>query len=251
MKRRGYTLTEAVIASFVLVTALLIASRLFHASLQYSAWVESKAVATYLAENRMAELRRWARTQTDWAGPPTGPAAGFSKYSINVLVEDHQVASPSIELEQEYALVGDQRLVIDSVKQATVEVRWDDNKISLVSLLREPTADWKPINPIVISGAIPSKVTSTTVVLLEARGYDDNGEEIDDLFFTWSVEPVFPGAATGTVTPARDGRSAEFRNQLNTGAGPIASTGRCRVVATAVYAGEERQGFSADLSLQP
>lgn len=249
ISRRGYTLTEAVIASFVLVTALLVVSRLFHASLQYSAWVESKAVATYLAENRMDELRQWARTQTDWSSPPSGPEPEFSKFSMSVTLEPIELASPSTELETGYA--PDQRLMPASLRKAVVEVSWDDNSVRLVSLLRAPAIGWRAANSVVVDGTIPGIVNAGTVVELNATGYDSSGRPIDDLFFTWAVEPVFPGAASGTVTPARDGRTAQFRNQLPSASGPSPNSGRCRVVATAVYGGEERRGSSSVLTLAP
>jgi len=245
---RAYSLTEAVIASFVLITALIVVSRLFHSSLRYSSWVESKAVATYLAENRMAELQRWARDSTDWTSPPSGNEPGFSKYAIQVTIESVELASPSLELESLHA--GDQRIMSETARKARVEVSWGgNNSVQLVGLLRAPVIGWRASNPIVITGSIPSPVTSSSEVNLQARGYDSSGAEIQDLFFTWSVEPVFPGAATGTLTPSRSGRTCSFHNQLPSVSGPVPSSGNCRITATAIYGGEERRGSSPVLTL--
>ena len=246
--KRGYTLTEAIIASFLLIAAILVVSRLFHASMQYSVWVENKAVATHLAEERMSELRLWATTQTAWAGPPVSNKPGFPAFTFDVRVEPHQLASPNTQLETGFP--GNQRLLGPSLRKAIVEVRWGGtggNSVKLVSILKDPPRGWRPASPVVITGTAGGTVNAGDVVLLTAKGYDAAGNEISDLFFSWSVQPVFPNGAVGTITAARDGRTAEFR----TPTGPVASSGNCQVWATAVYAGEERRASSPVLNLAP
>jgi hypothetical protein len=123
--------------------------------------------------------------------------------------------------------------------------------VKLVSLLKDRPRGWRTANPVVVSGGVGGVVNATSAVTLTARGYDASGDEIKDLFFTWSVQPEFPGGAVGSLVPARDGRTVVFRNQLTTGTGVIASTGSCKVWATAVYAGEERRGSTPNLNLAP
>lgn len=158
--------------------------------------------------------------------------------------------SPSKELEAEYP--GKERLMERSLRQAIVEVEWDNNnKITLVSILRDPPRPWRLNNPIVITGIPGSTVGPSDAVTLVATGYDSFGKEIKDLCFSWAVEPVWSPPALGTITPARDGRTATFRNRRMTPTGPVASAGKCRVRATTVHHGEERSVWSNSLNLAP
>lgn len=249
---RGYTLTEAIIATFLLIASLMVAARLFHSSMRYGVWIENKALASVVAEKRMAELRRWADTHSGWAGYPTGNDPNFPIYTVTTRLENATLASPSTSLEAGFSAP---RTFTSSLRQAIVEVTWDsgggpNNSVVLTSLLRDPRRGWRAANPVVISGAIPPSVGPATTVTFTAQGFHPGGA-IDDLCFSWSVEPEFPNAGLGTITPAHDGRSAVFTNQLNVGGGTIASAGQCRVVATAVYGGQERRGASAVITLTP
>lgn len=217
--------------------------------MRYSVWSQNKAVASFLAEKRMAELRRWAMEQRDWSGPPVGQDDGYTQFHIQVELGEPELASPSVALEEGFSEPRDYR---QSARRATVRVSWNNgnNEVSLVSLLREPQRGWRPRNPIVVTAAPAGTVGPGTIVTLTAIGYSSDGA-VEDLCFTWSVEPEFPNPGLGTVTPSHNGRRASFRNLLNLPSGSGPSTGRCRVYATATYGGQERRGSSEILDLIP
>ena len=84
VRARGYSLIESIIASFLLVSAFFLVSRLFHAGLQYSSKVESRVVAVQVAEQRMAELRQWAKNTHNWTGFPTAQNSRYPAYRITI-----------------------------------------------------------------------------------------------------------------------------------------------------------------------
>ncbi|MBI3925648.1 MAG: hypothetical protein HY319_08920 [Armatimonadetes bacterium] len=252
MSRRGFTITEVILASFLLVAGFLIVARLFHAGLSYTARIENRVVALHLAETRMAQIKHWARTHNDWTGFPDGADPEYPGFDIGVALSEAPLMSPSTELEGAYP--GDQRTMSSSARWCDVQVAWDggQSRLRLVSLIGDRFRGWKASGPLVVEGAIPSPVTSTAQVTLTATGYDSSAQAIDDLFFRWYVEPEGAGSAKGTITPDRDGRSAVFENKIQLPDGTWqASTGQCRVRVRAVYKGEERWGETSVINLQP
>lgn len=251
LKPKGYTLIEAIIASFVLVAAFFMVSTLFQAGLRYTTRVEKRVVATQLAENRLGALREWARTQNDWSGFPSGNDPDFPGYSISVSLQDQPLFAPGSELE--LAHPAQPRRMSNTAKQAIIEVRWDSTgRYVLSTLLTDRFRGWRVSNPIVVSGSVPPIVNPTNPVTFTAVGYDADGREIKDLFFDWYVEPVFPNATKGTIEPTRDGRSATFTNELQKPNGvKVATSGTCRVAARARYGGQERWGYSVEMQLSP
>jgi hypothetical protein len=246
MRSRGYTLTEAIIASFLLLAALLVITRVFHAALRYGVWSENKAVATHLAEKRIAELRRWAMTHQDWLNPPSGNDPEHPGFTIETRLSEGSLASPSSALMEGR---GEPRLFEDSYRRATVEVSWGaGSSLSLHTYLRDPRRGWRATNPITIAGA--GTAAANEVLTLTATGHGPNGP-IADLRFTFSVEPVYPDGALGTLDPSNDGFTVRFSNTLQTGTGPVSSVGQCRIYATAIYGGEERRGSSGIINLVP
>lgn len=248
--RRGYTLIEAIIASFLLVAAFLLVSRLFHAGLQYTSRVEKRALAAHLADKRMQEVRAWSKRHESWVGLPTGNDPAHPNFTIQVSLDPLELQSPSRQLELAHP-AGDRRSMASAARQVTVEVTWDSERLRLTSLLADRFRGWRSANPIVVSGSIPPQVGPGDTVEFSARGFDAAGRAIEDLFFSWYVEPrQFPNAAVGTVEASRDGRTAEFRNQIQLLNGTVASrNGVCRVAVRAVYGGQERWGYSPDMQL--
>lgn len=248
--KRGYTLVEAIIASFLLVAAFLLVSRLFHAGLQYTSRVEKRALAAHLADKRMQEIRSWSKRHESWNGIPDGPDPQHSGYDIQVSLENLELSSPSRQLEEAHP-DDDVRVMTSAARRVTVEVTWDSERLRITSLLADRFRGWRGADPIVVSGAIPPQVGPTTSVEFSARGYDAAGRPIEDLFFSWYVEPrQFPDAALGSIDAARDGRTAVFRNQIQLVNGALASrNGMCRVAVRAVYGGRERWGYSPDMQL--
>ena len=230
--------------------AFIILVRLFHAGMQYFNWVERRTIATYVAERRIAELRRWAKTQTNWSGPPTGADPNEPDFKVNVALTDLILASPSTESEKNFAQ--QRRLDNQSVKQAKVTVAWDRGQVDLYTILIDPFRGWRDANPIQLSGAIPSSLNGGGSFTVTATGYDSAGRPIRDLFFNWYAEPVFPNGARATINATRDGRSATFWNLAQYANGAMqSSNGNCRIAVRAVYRGQERWVRTGSIDLNP
>lgn len=265
-RSRGYTLVEAILASFLLVSAFFIVAKMFHTGLQYSSRAEQRMTAVYLAEKRMAEVREWGKNQTDWTGWPTGNDSAYPAYDINVRIEDRPVRSPCTSLEMQHP-AGDRRRLAGASKNALVEVTWGRNGLyRLCSSITEDSATLrgpqKPDEPwkkayyaIDISGAIPDPVRDNVDVTLRARLFDQAGNEIPDTFFHWNVEPVYDisNPTMGVVrVQRRDGKEAIFRNNMKKPDGNFTpTTGQVKVVCYALYYGEIAYGETRTINLAP
>ncbi len=240
---RGYSLIEAILASFLLIGAFFIVNRLFHTGLQYSSKVEGRIVAVQVAERQMALVRRWARFQDDWDNFPSDSQVEVPGYEISVSIEDQVLFSPSSQLESVYQ--GDprgRRAIRESVRLAVVEVLWGtDNTYRLVSLVSRDCKRWRPPPTVDISGVVPTVVVGTDPVNFSAQGFDEDGDPIPDLFFHWTVEPVYFNSSpvTGRILyDRRDGRTVSYVNQVQRRDGEwVTQNGECRVRAYARYNG--------------
>ena len=249
----GFTLIEAILATFLLVGTFYMVSHLFQTGLQYSVKVENRLVAVYLAEKRMAELQEWDKA--GWTVPAalSGRDATMPTYDITVSLSDHNLLAPSTHLEA--AFPGNQRVIDGRVRYATVTVRWGQGgEYQLTGMLRQPDIGWRATNPVVVtatSSPPPGGLGPSGSANFSAQGFDSAGQPISGLMLHWSVEPVFAvGPGVGSVRLlSRDGRNAALENRVKTRAGWVSTSGQCRVVATAKYKGIEMSGRSDVITL--
>lgn len=264
MKRvKGYSLVEAILACFLLVSAFFVVAKLFHTGLQYGSKVEQRMTAVYLAEKRMAEVREWGKDQTDWTGWPNGTDPDYPGYPINVRVQNRPVRSPCNSLEQQHP--GDMRRLGGAAKRVLVEVNYGTSGVYRLAAvitdgsrgLRGPqkaTDPWRnAYYAIDITGAIPDPVRDGVDVNLTATLYDRDGNEIPDIFFHWSVEPVYDisNPTMGVVRLLqRDGHRAVFRNNLKKPDGDFVPTrGQVKVICHALYFGDVAYGETPTINL--
>ncbi len=248
--RLGFSLVESVCATFILLTAILMTFQLFHSGMHYFRWVEEKNLATNLADQRLAQIRNWARTQNNWSGYPNGSDPSHPEYSLTVTFTDRVTASPCLELDKNFP--DNRREMTQTCKQVTVKASWNRGSVELHSLVSDRNnRGWSSTSPIKVEGVIPSVVKPGTSVDLTVTATDASNVEFQDLFYTWSVEPRDPDPALATVTPTRNGRSATLVNLSRRPYGKTApSTGYCRVVVRAMYRGVEQVGYSDDIKLE-
>jgi hypothetical protein len=254
MDRRGYTLVEAILASFLLVGTFTMVSRLFQKGLQYSGVVENRLLAVRLADERMAEVRRWAKTTRNWQGFPNGPNPAYPAFDISVDVsEEYALYSPSKELEKAYPS-SDRREMNRLARKAKVRVRWGLSSSYLLTAIvhRAPKA-WRRTDPLVVAGGSAGPITENDSVRFTVEGYDEDGQLIPNLFYHWSVVPNYLNdkPANGRIIlVSRDGRAVDFKNKLRQRDGSeISMTGHCRVVVYARYNGILAEGQSDVLQL--
>lgn len=250
LQMRGFSLVESVAASFILLMAIMLTFQLFHSGMQYFRWVEEKSLALNVADQRLAKIRNWARSQNGWSGFPSGPDPEHPEYNLSVTLANQKLASPCLELDSNFS---QRREMTKTCKLITVKVAWSRGSVELYSLVADRSnRGWSNSNAVKIEGTIPALVTGTTSVSLSAKATDASNNDLDDVFFTWYVEPVGTTGALATITPSRDGRTATFINLTRRANGSTTpSTGQCRIALRAVYFGVEKWGYSPTINLAP
>lgn len=264
--RRGLTLVETIIASFLLVGGFLVTVALFHSTLRYSTQIERVTVATALAERRLNEMRLWARTlsnfRSSWAAYDGVTTTDPQSPDLRILSEVSQpsggppnprLASPCASLDGLQALA-QQKPLTASCRRVRVTVSWppytSGNQVRLVALIEEPRLNWKAAGPIVVtlSGTGPLGHNGTTTAT--AQGYDQSGAAIPDLVYHYYVQPDNP-PSMASISQNRMGTSATLTHAITlfNGSTVYGPTGRVIVTVRAVYRGQERWGSSAPVSL--
>lgn len=249
VSKRGYSLIEAILASFLLVFTFFLVSRLFNTGLQYSRKVEQRISAVQLAEKRMSEIRAWAKGTDNWSGPPSSETdPDYPEYKVAVQLVDTPLYSPSTRLEEAYP--ADNRRIMPTItRKAVVTVTKDDiPAFTLAAMVTKGDPGWPADADIRLAPNSPATLTGPDQELeLTATAFDENGKEVKDLFFHWEVEPDF---SFGNPTTAeirlktRDGRRAIVRNRIRRRAGTwVPTNGNCQVVAFARYKGRFRRGY--------
>ncbi len=261
MRRRGLTLSETVLAIFLLVSGFVVMFRLMHAALQYQATIDSQQTAVMLAERQLEEIRAWSWEKhgpggggefSDWTQCPglggPGPAEGYPDFQVTVDAVAQQLYSPCSLFEEAYPTATDRRALDDAARRVTVTVAWRDRSFTLRSLVAAPTGEPAATDPVVVSPGNPASLApGAASSLLTAAAYDSDGRELPNLTFVWYTS----GVGDGTINATRDGRRARLVNQIfdstppPTGPNPTGvGVGPCQVVARGRYRGKEVRGVS-------
>jgi len=259
----GLSLAEAIIAIFVLLSGVVVLTRLFHTGLRYQTLVENQATAVMLGERQLERVRGWSRevhkTQdfVDWSGCPwlggPTPDPDYPGFTLTTLAVAHRLYSPCELFESLYP-ASRQRRISSSVRKVTVSVGWGNNlKLDLVSLVAMPTGE---------PGSVTLNIVGPTTMPKDDRrpftvsAENSNGTPIRDLFFEYIVQPENgdTGGGFGAFESPRDGRSCVLRNCVY-GADRATITGygvgQCKLQAIARYRGKLMQGSSDALDMRP
>ncbi|MEW6283748.1 MAG: hypothetical protein AB1758_34370 [Candidatus Eremiobacterota bacterium] len=246
MTRRGATLAEAVLASFILLAGFLVLFNLFHAALRYGTWVEHQSLATLVAEKTLDELRAWSQDSSgggfnydgSWStyDGVTFTDPDYPEFQVTVQVQPgtRPLDVPSSTLEAPHA--PDLRRMPSAVIPVEVEVRWDPldptRNVRLVSYIGEPPRRFRATNPLVVTpvGGVPNPVPRDAPVGFQVRAFDAQDRELENTMFTWAVVPVGTGPTgvpgNGTLVPGtRNGRSVTFQNRYQNPSGAWIHTG--------------------------
>lgn len=261
MQRRGHSLPELVIAMAILASCFFMILPMMHYALQYARKVEKGSLAALIAQSRLNSLRAWAQQPqgssfqyVNLASQAHGPQPDpdHPDFTVQVRVSDHSLESPSRGLEAAYP--GKQRVLANSCRQVQIDVGWTalgaPGSLTVVSLIGEPARRFRRVDPIVVSGSIPGQLARDGAIDFTVKAYDEQGREIDDLFYAWGVSPI---NGNGTISEqSRDGRKAKFqnyarrRNQVN----HFYTGGTCKAEVRATFGGEERWALSDVIRLK-
>lgn len=248
---RGHSLLEAILASFLLVFAFFLVSRLFHTGLQYSRRVDERIAGVQFAEKRMAEIRRWAKGTVDWSSPPsTATDPQFPGYTASLSLRDETLFSPSTQLELAYP-EDDRRAMRSIAKRAIVTISKPGLPPYVLSaVITRGDRGWPTTADVRISPSSATLDGPDEEVILTVEVYDEDGNEDKNLFFHWEIEPDFsrPNQTTAEVRLlTRDGRKAVVRNRTRRRSGVwVATNGSCQAVAFVRYKGNHRRGSTED-----
>jgi len=264
MIRRGLTLIETIIASFLLLSRFLVIVNLFHSGLGYTSRIENQQLATLIAERQLEQMRAWSETSSGTAYNFDTLAAvyngqnvtvpDFGNFKLMTNVTARELYSACTDFERGSAVNGFQpRSLSNSSRTVDVTVAWDHgaHSLTLTSLLTQTVSSFStgpnPIN--VTFTAAPSLPLAQNATLeCQATGYDSNNRPIPDLFFTWNMECV---NGSGTLTPTRDGHRVVFSNVVNgTGTTQYHTGGQLYIQARAKYNGRWASGSSTLVDLQ-
>ena len=247
------------VSFFLLTGAFLVIIGLFHWGLRYSTIAQAQQRAVLIAEEKLTEIRAWARQPTaggfnfdDWTPylNSTTPDPHDPSYTVQVRSQPQPLVSPCTTFELPHASGADQRKLSTSVMKVQVTVRWGTRHVDLATLVADPTRELRTTNPIVVSEiSAPSPLARNTTAEYRVYGYDSNDLPIRDLMFNWNVKL---GNSNGTIQQRRDGSLANVTNAVTIPLQPTLYTGGTLTLqARTSYRGQPASGESTALSLTP
>lgn len=231
-RRAGFTLIEAIIASFLLLTSLLVVAALVDSGLRTQAKSEQYLLASTVAATELDKLRGYANrfelTHLDGFDGQKFPAEADSAFEVTLQVSPYVLAVPNTSLESQFT-ESERKLLPNSSRYLKVRVAWSDQPedgVELSSLV----SDWKEQDFKIKIEAVGSTTLEPDATLeLKASAGD-----LEDLIYTWYTEPLDGLGSMQHV--ARDGRTAVYANRYRTPANRFVTyPGKCRVVVRAKY----------------
>lgn len=252
-RRQGFSLAETLVGIFLLasggfacVTLMLRASRIQTQTLV-------ALDASRVAEQCQERVRVWGRDPAHFLSGTVyndvtlaEPAWNGLNARIRMAAAPQSVLSPTTSLEAGF--VGNQRLLPQTRRNFTVEVRWGRNAQQTLLL---PGSLAAPIRPVRASRPVEfSQVSGNPALLAEDVAsyrvalYDSSNQEIPGVTFQWQVLPEFVPSSTaglGSVDQSLDraGRQVYFIHHYYAGDPTLPSVpGWCRLRAQCRYGGQ-------------
>lgn len=251
----GFSLVEAIIASFLLLTSIAISVHLFDDSLQAEASSEQRIVAALVAESALAEVRREA--SRDFSGlasrydGQTWSLPDYPNFQIRTSLTLAELAVPCTELETQYSRSAafpepQGRYLSSSAAKVDVEVTWEDGgsqSVVITELVANSSraGDFR-LELLLDDGSVAN---DTTVVNVAKGALADfsvravaGGQEVGDIQFGWHVKPLTGFGSIHRVS--RDGQFCQYRNAFRNFDDTLKyAPGASLVVVRARYQGRE------------
>jgi Tfp pilus assembly protein PilV len=252
-KTSAFSLVEGVLSTFLLLTSVLLGAYVFHSSLRAEANNEKRVVAALVAESALAEIRDHAGR--DFAGlvarynGQTWVPEGEPDMTVSVRAAPTDLGLACMELESQYPSSNEfpepeRRLLSRSVTQVEVEVAWTDPSPQSVTLVEKVTdlhtaTDFR-VDLLTDDGAAAPE--SMSLARRASAGFRAravvNGQPIDDIQFTWFVQPVIGFGSLSAVS--RDGLRCVYQNAYRNYNDDLRfAPGACYLTLKATYQGRE------------
>lgn len=267
MSRRGLSLSETVVALFLLLVAAAIFFTLLNRTLHYQSRSRTQMLATWAAQRRLAQLQSGARglgaafySPASWAPLLAGPIADPDAPGVQLQAQvvDHVVDSPCSALESIFT-AGSRRTVARGVKRLQITASWGSattQRVVLYSLIGGPVPPIASLTVQQISGGSP--VPPNGSIDLSAQAYDSGGQPVPDLVYLWYCKPI---SGSATVEPIdRAGRTGRLTHRIRRPDGSYISFGpdpltggprRCKVRVRVRANGIDTWGESSEILLAP
>lgn len=252
----GFSLIEAVLASFLLLTAIALSVYVFDSSLQAEAGNEKRVTATLVAECALAEIRQQANANLGQVkanyDSKTWTVGEYPDFQIQSKVRSELLAIPCTVLEEKQyeksAVYPDPegRFLKDSGLRVELTVSWDDRGSQSVTV-SEVVTSFTPASSFSVQLRLPGGGVAKDTDLITAAKKEKidfsarafaGGQQVNDVTFTWFVEAVEGFGSLETVS--RDTSQCTYINMYrNYENEPKFSPGVCFLVVKASYQGME------------
>lgn len=252
-RTRGFSLVEAVLSTFLLLTAVLLGAYVFHSSLRAEANNERRVVAALVAESALAEIRDFAGQNFSgvmaryndqlWVPP------GETDMTVSARVRPCELGLACLELESQYPEsnafpLPERRLLVESAVEVEVTVRWTDPSPQSIKLVERVTdmhtaSDFRVHLLTEDGSAAPESMSVPRAGLAGFRASASaNGQPVKDIQFTWYVQPVMGFGSLSAVS--RDGLRCVYQNAYRNYNDELRySPGACYLMLKASYQGRE------------
>lgn len=253
-RRSGFSLIEAVLSTFLLLTAVLLSIYVFHSSLRAEVSNEKRVRAAMVAESALAEIRQAAARDFRGFVEAYDGRSWVSEqdpdFSLSVRARPAGLGLACLELESQYPLgnvfpAAEARILERSAADVEIRVEWADPASQGITL-SERVANMSAAEEFVIevldeSGSAPAPASMTLApgakAGFRARALADD-QLVEDIQFTWFVQPVIGFGSLSAVS--RDGLRCVYQNAYRNYNDTLQyAPGACYLTVKATYQGRE------------
>ena len=240
-------------ATFLLLTSVLLGAYVFHTGLRAEASNERRVVASLVAESTMATVRKTANEDflrfLDGPSERSWRSEEAPDMEVTVFVRRTSLALVCQELESQYPRTNrfpqpEPRLLSESAAEVEVEVAWSDSTAQSIRLV-ETITSLRPASrfEVLLLDASGSPVPEALALVkggtadFTAQATAD-GKPLKDIQFTWYVQPVIGFGSLPAVS--RDGARCTYMNAYRNYNDDLRyAPGACFLTLKATYQGRE------------
>lgn len=241
-------MAEAVIACFILTTAMAVSAALYHSALNHSVRIDKMHRASRAVDRRIEKIRAWSRDVHGTNGPlafdegwggvtATEVDTEYPEVKVSVELVSHELLSPSSAFEEvSFAAQADQtvadedkdkkRTLNQSSQLLVVTGNWGTGpKDKLVArfLLTDPVKDygWEPDEAFqaIKFENVPSTLGKDHQETITARVEDRHGKAVKNAVVSWYIDPASKGKAQLETHPSFSDR-VTLTNKVRVKLGP-------------------------------
>ena len=266
-QRRGLSLTEVVIAIFLLAFVALSVVAIAQTGFVAQRRTQHLAKATLVAQATLAEIRVWATNYSNFR-------SGWSNYNRTFISPDHPeytitirsqasgrpIETPCSEMESQWAAPLTQRgtkIMPTAIVPVEITVSWSpdpSDSFQLLSYVGEPKRPiTDPATDITLqySGPSPTTLAVGDVATYSIIARDASGQPFDNLIYSWIVDRRFVVPAPDSPRDGRSFKALRLPNPAPPAAQPPIPPALSLVECRAQYAGLDLSILPRGLELSP